>query len=226
MESNLCNLSAVFFDFDGVLADSVEVKTRAFAKLFECYGPDVEEKVVDHHRKNGGMTRIDKFHHYYQNFLKKPLTEVELKRLCNKFSRLVVDEVVSAPEIAGAGECLKKMYGIVKLFVVSATPDDEIIEIMKSRSIDVYFEEILGSARSKSANIDYLLEKYGFSPGQCLFFGDAESDYRAATGFNVKFMGIVPNEQAPLLQIAPDICWACDFERLDLENLWDVDECI
>ncbi|MEE9509964.1 MAG: HAD hydrolase-like protein [Candidatus Bathyarchaeia archaeon] len=51
---------AFFFDFDGVLADSVEVKTRAFAKLFESYGPEIQARVVEHHRKNGGMTRKDK----------------------------------------------------------------------------------------------------------------------------------------------------------------------
>ena len=51
---------AFFFDFDGVLADSVEVKTRAFARLFESYGPEVVARVVAHHRYHGGMTRIEK----------------------------------------------------------------------------------------------------------------------------------------------------------------------
>ncbi len=66
---------AFFFDFDGILADSVEVKTRAFAKLFESYGPEIQARVVEHHRKNGGMTRKDKFRHYYAEFLKSPLDD-------------------------------------------------------------------------------------------------------------------------------------------------------
>jgi len=40
---------ALFFDFDGVLADSVEVKTDAFSKLFEKFGPEIQAKVVEHH---------------------------------------------------------------------------------------------------------------------------------------------------------------------------------
>ncbi len=109
MELNFRNLEAFFFDFDGVLADSVEVKTRAFAKLFKHYGPAIETKVVEHHRKHGGMTRVDKFHHYYKEFLGNPLDKVLLQRLCHNFSCLVVDEVVSAPEISGAEAFLKNV---------------------------------------------------------------------------------------------------------------------
>ena len=209
---------AFLFDFDGVLADSIEVKTSAFAKLFEHYGPAIVAKVVEHHRNNGGMTRVDKFHHYYQEFLGKQLDEAELQQLCNDFSRLVVDEVVSAPEILGAEDFLKKWHNSVKCFMVSATPDDEIKEIVKRRGIDIYFHEILGSSCSKSDNVNYLLNKYGFAPEQCLFFGDAESDYRAATASGVNFIGILPNEDAPLLQVAPEVKWAPDFVGMDLEK--------
>ena len=205
------DIDAIFLDFDGVLADSVEVKTRAFAKLFECYGPAVEAKVVEHHRKNGGMIRVDKFYHYYREFLGKQLDEAELQRLCNDFSRLVVDEVVSAPEIPGAENFLKKWHNSVKCFVVSATPDDEIKEIVKRRGIDIYLHEILGSSCSKSDNVIYLLNKYELAPKRCLFFGDAESDYWAANASGVDFIGILPNKNAPLLQIAPEIRWARDF---------------
>lgn len=218
MRSDFRDLEAFFFDFDGVLADSVEVKTSAFAKLFECYGPAIEAKVVNHHRKNGGMTRVDKFYHYYHEFLDKPLDEAELQRLCNDFFRLVVDEVVFAPEIPGAEDFLKKWYNKAKCFVVSATPDEEIKEIVKRRGIDIYFHEILGSSCSKNDNVNYLLNKYGFAPERCLFFGDAESDYRAATASGVDFIGILPNKNAPLLKIAPDIRWFKNFLEIESQD--------
>ena len=59
-------IDALFFDFDGVIADSVEVKTDAFAELFNDEGLEVQQKVIDHHRNHGGMTRREKFQHYYQ----------------------------------------------------------------------------------------------------------------------------------------------------------------
>lgn len=206
--------SAFFFDFDGVLADSVEVKTRAFAKLFESHGQEIQALVVDHHRKNGGMTRIDKFHHYYREFLGKPLGEDELKRLCGDFSRLVVDEVVASPEIPGAEDFLKQWYQKLPCFIVSATPDEEILKIISQRGLETYFREVLGSSKSKLENVGFLLEKYALNPVECLFFGDAESDYRAAMACHVNFMGIVTGPDAQLFHVAPEARWTRNFINL------------
>ena len=40
------SIRTIIFDFDGVLAESVGVKTRAFAKLYEAYGETVQKAVV------------------------------------------------------------------------------------------------------------------------------------------------------------------------------------
>jgi len=207
------------FDFDGVLADSVEVKTRAFAKLFAPFGPEIQDMVVEHHRKNGGMTRRDKFRYYYNIFLQKPLDEEALETMCRQFSSLVVEEVVDAPEIPGARDFLEKWCSKVDCFVVSATPDDEISLIADRRGLKDYFREILGSSRSKQENVRVLMEKYGLKPARCLFFGDAEGDYRAAKVCEVDFIGIVPGPDAPLLNVAPEISWVRDFVGMDLEKL-------
>ena len=44
---------ALIFDFDGVILESVETKTRAFAELYKDKGPDVVDKVVRHHLAHG-----------------------------------------------------------------------------------------------------------------------------------------------------------------------------
>ncbi len=213
--------SAFFFDFDGVLADSVEVKTRAFAKLFESYGPKIQARVVDYHRKNGGMTRVNKFLHYYREFLRKPLDRAELQQLCEDFSNLVVGEVVSSPAVPGANEFLQKWHKQIPFFVVSATPDKEILDIVSRRGLKLYFRDIFGSSMSKQENLNFLLEKYDFNPEKCVFFGDAESDYRAALACNVNFIGIVSGPDAPLLKVAPEITWVRDFVGIDLRALME-----
>ena len=202
---------ALFFDFDGVLVDSVEVKTRAFGRLFEPFGQEVMEKVVDHHRRHSGVTRVDKFRHYYQEFLRKPLAEEELAELCRRFAQLVVDEVVAAPEIPGAEAFLQAVVGHLPCFVVSAAPESEVREIVQRRGWSQYFREVRGAPRSKRENLEILLGQYSLNPGRCWFFGDAESDYRAAQVCGVHFLGVVPGPEAPLLQVAPDIAWVRDF---------------
>lgn len=207
-------MQAFFFDFDGVLADSVEVKTRAFAMLFEPYGSEIVSQVVDHHRRHGGMTRVEKFRYYYKEFIKETLTDEILTDLCLQFSQLVVDEVVKSPEIRGAKAFLTKWHDHIPCFVISATPDDEIRVIIRRRGLEGFFQEVLGSSASKSENLKTLLDKYGFEPARCIFFGDAESDYRAARNYGVEFVAILPGPDSPLLKVAPDVRWSNNFETL------------
>ena len=206
---------AFFFDFDGVLADSVEVKTRAFATLFEPHGPAVVKRVIAHHRYHGGMTRVEKFSHYYHEYLGKSLSNEEMADLCQRFSALVVDEVVAAPEISGAREFLQRWCERPACFVVSATPEEEIKEIVKRRGMEGYFKEILGAPTSKKKNLGILLAKHDLDPSRCCFFGDAESDYLAAHTCGVDFYGIVPGEDAPLIRARPEVRWANDFTDLE-----------
>ena len=49
-------IRGIAFDFDGVLVESVDVKTRAYARMFEEYGADIVSKVVDYHMGNGGVS--------------------------------------------------------------------------------------------------------------------------------------------------------------------------
>jgi beta-phosphoglucomutase-like phosphatase (HAD superfamily) len=202
---------AYIFDFDGVLADSVEVKTKAFAKLFDKYGKTVQNKVVEHHLNHGGMTRVEKFKLYFKEFLKKPLTELGLQKLCDEFSGIVVDQVVSAPEIDGAEEFVRNKCQMAPCFVNSATPDIEIKEIIRRRGCSEYFVEVLGSNYSKTENLTHILKKYHIEPERSVFFGDATSDYQAAINCGVTFFAIVPDMYAPLLKCHPEIVWAKNF---------------
>lgn len=205
---------AFFFDFDGVLADSVEVKTRAFAKLFEPHGPEVVLKVVQHHRRHGGMTRVDKFRYYYYEYLGKTLSEEEITDLCQQFSELVVDEVVAAPEIKGAEEFVKYWCSRLPCFVISAAPEEEVRQIVQRRAWGQYFKEVLGTPVNKETNLSLVLDKYSLEPSKCLFFGDAESDYKAARAHAVNFVAILPGPEAHLLRVSPQLQWLRDFTEV------------
>jgi len=53
------NKKVLIFDFDGVLAETFEVKTEAFASLYKQYGREVIDYIVEHHRANGGMSDFE-----------------------------------------------------------------------------------------------------------------------------------------------------------------------
>ena len=55
IKPSLKAIHAIVFDFDGVLAESIDVKTRAYALLFRDEGEEVVRKVIDFHLKNGAI---------------------------------------------------------------------------------------------------------------------------------------------------------------------------
>ena len=209
-------IEALFFDFDGVLADSVNVKTEAFAALFAHHGSDVEQKVVEHHLANGGMTRRDKFNVYYQEFLKEPLSAEKMEELCEGFAQLVVDKVIAADEILGAEAFLKEytQEANIPAFVISATPQEEIEMIVSKRGWSKYFKEVLGAPISKGGHVARLVQDYGYNTRQCFFFGDALSDYKAADEHTVPFVALAEDEASILVKTYPGLSWYRNFEEI------------
>lgn len=187
---NLQTLQAVFFDFDGVLVDSGGIKTDGFRILFNQYEDRVVEEIAKYHQLHGGISRVDKIRHIHHHMLGTALTDDELALWAQKYSRLVLEKVISVDWIAGAEEFLKSVYGTVPIFVISGTPEDELKEIITRRNIDHYFQEILGSPVRKPAHIRNLLSDYNLTPEQCVFVGDALTDYNAAIETKLCFIGI------------------------------------
>ena len=182
---------AIFFDWDGVITDSVNIKTDSYYDMFIDFGKEVQEKVKQHHLQNGGMSRFEKFKLYYKDFLGIEIDENKVKELSNQFSKLVKEKVANAPFIDGAVETIKKEYnkGTI-LFVVSGTPTDEMKEIATNKGLAKYFREICGSPKKKTPWVKELLEKYNLKPDDCLFIGDAMTDYNAANECGLNFLGI------------------------------------
>ena len=90
----------IIFDFDGVLAESVQIKIEAFHQLYEKYGENIAEKVVEHHKANGGMSRFEKFPYYHKTFLNIDLSKEDIEKLSYHFSNLVVKGVIDAAHSA------------------------------------------------------------------------------------------------------------------------------
>ncbi|EAI6773129.1 HAD hydrolase-like protein, partial [Campylobacter coli] len=57
---NIENIKNIIFDFDGVILDSVELKTQAFAELFKEFPKNKVQELVKYHIQNGGISRYHK----------------------------------------------------------------------------------------------------------------------------------------------------------------------
>ncbi|GAB6094254.1 HAD hydrolase-like protein [Desulfatiferula olefinivorans] len=185
---------AFFFDFDGVVLDSVNIKTEAFAQMFRPYGPDVERAVVQYHLDNGGVSRFRKFEYYYRQLLHEDISPDRLDELGAEFSRIALNNVLKAPFIDGAIETLSEIrrQGL-PAFVVSGTPEDEVRHIVRERNLEDYFIEVHGSPRKKHEIVQDIAVRFGFDLKRCLFVGDALTDYEASRICGTDFLGVVKN---------------------------------
>lgn len=194
MKIDLNKYKAFIFDFDGVIVDSVNIKTLAFIRLFERYGNDLVAKIVKHHKSHGGVSRFDKIRHYHKAYLKKDISERQVGILANRFSGIVLGQVVRAPFIKGVLDFMNTLKE-KNLFLISATPEDEIKLIVRKRGLHKYFTDILGSPRTKKENLKALIAKYGLNYRECVYFGDSQEDKLAAADFKIRFVPINYNDK-------------------------------
>ncbi len=186
-------LQAVFFDFDGVIADSLAVKKNAFVTLFAPWGKAVQTAAVRYHEANGGMPRHSKLRHCMEVLAGQKISEAELAALVRRFAELVFDAVVAAPLLPRVEQTLQALLQAqIPAFVVSGTPEEEMQRIVRHKKLEPYFQAVFGAPRQKSVIVQKVLSRYTFSPQYCLFIGDALADFKAARTCGLAFLGIVP----------------------------------
>jgi len=173
-------IKGIIFDFDGVIAESVNVKTVAFEKIYQQYGNEVVSKVIKHHLSNGGISRFEKFKLYHNKFLGIQLKKQQLMELSDEFSKLVVQNVIDAPYVPGAFEFIKNNYKNYDYFISTGTPQDEMIDIIDKKQLNNYFNSIYGSPEEKTKHVKKILYENDYSKDEVIFIGDADTDILAA----------------------------------------------
>jgi len=178
----------IFFDFDGVLAESVNVKTEAFRKLYLPFGDEIADKVVEYHLANGGVSRYEKIKYWHRTHLNTELDEKQVYQLADQFSSIALTGVIEAPEVAGAYEFLEKNHNIYQCWIITGTPTEEINHILQQKSWSQFFKGAHGSPEKKFYWTQHILSEYGLKPEETVFVGDALADYEAALKSNLIFV--------------------------------------
>jgi phosphoglycolate phosphatase-like HAD superfamily hydrolase len=181
-------IKAILFDFDGVILDSLDVKTQAFYDMYLPYGKEVAEKAARHHIEHGGISRFEKFKIYHSQFLGIELTKEEIDQLANQFSDIVFHKVIASNEVKGIREFLDHARHKYKMWVITGTPTVEIVEICKATQFTQYFQHLYGSPEKKDYWTKKILTEENLTPEEVLFIGDATTDYDAAMANNVPFI--------------------------------------
>lgn len=210
-------LVALLLDFDGVIVESVEIKTHAFRALFADH-PQHVEQIVALHQANAGVSRYEKFRVIYRDILREPCDEALLRRLGARFSSLVMDQVVDCPLVRGAGEFLEEFGARYALFLISGTPQNELRAIVERRGLSAHFHEVYGSPRSKTEIMRGILSAHQWSPDRVVAVGDSLTDYRAAAELRIPFIGVAAPAASTFRSIDTLVTVA---DLTELASRWD-----
>lgn len=179
--------AVVFWDFDGVIKDSVSVKTSAFEDLFSGHEADLRARVRAHHEANGGISRYEKIPKYLK-WAGLPCDRAHVDRFCSRFSEMVLDGVVESPWVPGVENYLLGHYELQYFVLITATPRQEIESILKRLGITHCFREVYGAPMEKKEAIASVLRARQVDLSDVLMIGDTEADMMAASANQVPFL--------------------------------------
>lgn len=180
----------IALDCDGVILDSVDVKTQAFAAVAETFGEGASERMVEYHLLHGGVSRQFKFSWLYRELTGQTIPFTDLNTLCRRFAEYCHEGVMNAPFIPGAIEFIQTASAILPLHVVSGTPEVELRTIFNKRGLSSYFQSLRGTPPEKISLLKTLVKDSGLPPEKVLMVGDSATDLEAAKAAGTQFFGI------------------------------------
>ena len=185
---NIHKYDFFIFDCDGVILDSNKLKSKAFADAL--IGEDLYfiSKFIEYHKQHGGVSRYEKFRHYFEKIKNQLYAENEIECAINNFSNIVKEGLLKCDYVPGVLEFIKMLQNENKLlFVVSGSDENELIHVFKKRGLLRYFVQIYGSPNDKLKNTRKVISGLK-NKKRGLFFGDSRSDFDAANQFGLDFL--------------------------------------
>ena len=173
----------LFWDFDGVIKDSVPVKSKGYEKLFLPYGREILNRVNQHHQDHGGVSRYEKIP-LYLGWAGQSTSPGQVQDYCDRYSMLVRQAVIDSPWVPGVHEYLRSNYSSQCFILMTGTPQKEIEEIIEALDLNQCFREVYGAPKTKAAVIRDSLNRFHYLPKQALVIGDSRTDFEAAAKEN------------------------------------------
>lgn len=182
-------LTCLVFDCDGIILESVPVKTRAFGRITEPYGEEARDRMLMYHKVHGGVSRYKKFEWFFRDVLGREITPEERKDWGQRYAEMAFEEVCRCNLVPGIQDVLDTWKGRLPMYVCSGAPHEELNVILKGRGLDSYFVGIYGSPPAKAEALRRIVLMAGVDPADTLMVGDSPTDRQAADAVGTRFYG-------------------------------------
>ena len=180
----------IIFDFDGVILDSIPVKTEAFRKLFDIFPIEKVDELIEFHIQNGGMSRYKKIEYFFTQILNQSITNEDVLKYAEMYSQITKEELAQKKYlILDSLNFIKENYTKYNMHIASGADENDLKYICKKLELEKYFLSINGSPKVKSEIVKDILIDNTYTKDETILIGDSINDLEAATINQIKFYG-------------------------------------
>ena len=187
MESEQKKINILFLDFDGTIVDSNKIKDQAFDKIFSRW-PQFRDYMMKWHLKRNAVDRYKKFEFFVNEVLEDSTNKALIADLLAEFENITEKAIIDCSYILGAVEFMNECSKKIPLYLLSATPHSNLLNIINKRNIENIFHEIYGAQINKEKIIKDLIMKNNTSVDEALYIGDAQEDLDIAKSLKINFI--------------------------------------
>ena len=186
----------IIFDFDGTLIESVNIKDKAFKKIFSRFPKKERKKAWDFHKEHSGWSRVEKFKILLEG-IPEAQHKIKMEELSIEFSVLVTEEIVKAPLVENTLQVLKNAQKSYDLFLASITPQNELEFILEKLHLSSFFTEIYGGTCKKYDLILKIINQHELSRKNIVLIGDTLQDMESSQLCGIRFLGRINQNVFP-----------------------------
>jgi phosphoglycolate phosphatase-like HAD superfamily hydrolase len=195
-------IKAIFFDFDGVIMDSMTLKLDAYCECLDGFGfarTDVDRIM----RERMGQSRYRIIVEIYEQLLGKTIPPDLFETALATFNRLDEAAREKIQFLPGSLEFIRKVHADRFTAVVTGTPEEFILKTTAHHNLDQYFDIVRGSPDMKPDIVAELLRDHSIRTEESIFIGDGKTDQDAADCHGIRFVGFDNGDYS----FDPDSAW-------------------
>ena len=181
-------MKTILWDFDGVILDSMTIRTEGFRQIFNGFDKNLVEKLVAFHLENGGLSRYVKIRYFFENILNESIEDAMVLKYAEDFS-LIMRKALTDKNglIKQAINFIRQKKDQYNFHIVSGSDQEELRYLCGALGISNLFISIFGSPTPKSVLVENILKEHQYSKNEVCLIGDSKNDYEAARINDIAF---------------------------------------
>jgi phosphoglycolate phosphatase-like HAD superfamily hydrolase len=182
-------VTTIFYDFDGVIMDSMHLKLESYSYALEDYSFSRDE-LHEIQLRLAGLSRYEVMKTMVHELTGIAPAPNDLKKMGERFAVRDDELIPQMKHVPGSLDFIKATFRTVYSAVISGTPQRALEATLDMHNLKPFFSSINGSPEAKAHIANRLLSENGLDPSEAIFIGDGKTDQEASEECRIRFIGL------------------------------------